>query len=30
MGWLARYQRFWTERLDALEALLEARRKGEG
>lgn len=28
MGWLARYQRFWTERLDALEALLEARRKG--
>jgi DNA-binding transcriptional ArsR family regulator len=29
MGWLARYQRFWTERLDALEALLEARRKGE-
>lgn len=30
MGWLTRYQRFWTERLDALEALLEARRKGEG
>ena len=30
MGWLARYQRFWTERLDALEALLEARRKSEG
>lgn len=30
MSWLARYQRFWTERLDALEALLEARRKGEG
>ncbi|WP_291652042.1 metalloregulator ArsR/SmtB family transcription factor [Bosea sp. (in: a-proteobacteria)] len=29
MGWLARYQRFWTERLDALEALLEARRIGE-
>ena len=29
MGWLARYQRFWTERLDALEALLEARRKGQ-
>jgi len=27
MGWLARYQRFWTQRLDALEALLEARRK---
>ena len=30
MGWLAHYQRFWTERLDALEALLEARRKSEG
>lgn len=30
MGWLAHYQRFWTERLDALEALLESRRKGEG
>lgn len=30
MGWLAHYQRFWTQRLDALEALLEARRKGEG
>ena len=30
MGWLARYQRFWTGRLDALEALLEARRKGDG
>jgi DNA-binding transcriptional ArsR family regulator len=29
MGWLAHYQRFWTRRLDALEALLEARRKGE-
>lgn len=29
MGWLARYQRFWTERLDALEALLEARRKDQ-
>lgn len=27
MGWLARYQRFWTQRLDALEALLEARRR---
>ena len=27
MGWLARYQRFWTERLDALAALLEARRQ---
>jgi DNA-binding transcriptional ArsR family regulator len=22
-GWLRRYERFWTERLDALEALLE-------
>jgi len=30
MGWLAHYQRFWTQRLDALEALLEARRKDEG
>ncbi|WP_248313307.1 helix-turn-helix domain-containing protein [Bosea sp. F3-2] len=30
MGWLAHYQRFWTQRLDALEALLEARRRGEG
>ena len=30
MGWLAHYQRFWAQRLDALEALLEARRKGEG
>ena len=29
MGWLARYQRFWTERLDALEAMLAARREGE-
>lgn len=27
MGWLARYQRFWAQRLDALEALLEARRQ---
>ncbi|MFY8151511.1 MAG: ArsR/SmtB family transcription factor [Hyphomicrobiales bacterium] len=27
MGWLARYQRFWSQRLDALEAMLEARRK---
>ena len=27
MGWLASYQRFWTQRLDALEAMLEARRK---
>ncbi len=26
MGWLARYQRFWTQRLDALEALLNERR----
>lgn len=30
MGWLAHYQRFWAQRLDALEALLEERRKGEG
>ena len=28
MGWLARYQRFWTQRLDALAALLDARRQG--
>ncbi|MCU4182180.1 ArsR/SmtB family transcription factor [Bosea sp. BH3] len=27
MGWLQHYQRFWTARLDALEALLEARRR---
>ena len=26
MGWLARYQRFWTQRLDALEAMLNERR----
>lgn len=25
MGWLAHYQRFWTQRLDALEALFPAR-----
>lgn len=34
MSWLARYQRFWTQRLDALEALLNERRRepsaGEG
>lgn len=27
MGWLAHYQRFWTQRLDALEALLNQQRK---
>nr|WP_248310847.1 helix-turn-helix domain-containing protein [Bosea vaviloviae] len=27
MGWLARYQRFWTQRLDALEGMLEERRR---
>ncbi|WP_236841796.1 ArsR/SmtB family transcription factor [Bosea sp. PAMC 26642] len=27
MGWLARYQRFWTQRLDALEAMLAEQRK---
>ncbi|PZO03899.1 MAG: transcriptional regulator [Hyphomicrobiales bacterium] len=27
MGWLARYQRFWTQRLDALEAMLNERRR---
>lgn len=27
MGWLARYQRFWTQRLDALEAMLNEQRK---
>lgn len=26
MGWLARYQRFWSQRLDALEALLNEGR----
>jgi len=26
MSWLARYQRFWTKRLDALEAMLNERR----
>jgi DNA-binding transcriptional ArsR family regulator len=30
MGWLARYQRFWTQRLDALEAMLNARRRPSG
>lgn len=30
MGWLARYQRFWTQRLDALEAMLTERRAGKG
>jgi DNA-binding transcriptional ArsR family regulator len=30
MGWLARYQRFWTQRLDALEAMLNARRRTAG
>lgn len=29
MSWLARYQRFWTQRLDALAALLDARRQGQ-
>lgn len=27
MAWLARYQRFWSQRLDALEALLNERRE---
>jgi len=26
MNWLARYQRFWSQRLDALEALLNEQR----
>ncbi|PTM38675.1 metalloregulator ArsR/SmtB family transcription factor [Bosea sp. 124] len=30
MGWLARYQRFWTQRLDALEAMLNERRQERG
>lgn len=30
MGWLARYQRFWTRRLDALEAMLNDRRRDGG
>jgi hypothetical protein len=27
MGWLARYERFWREKLDALEAFLSSLRK---
>lgn len=30
MGWLARYQRFWTQRLDALEAMLNERHRPGG
>lgn len=30
MGWLARYQRFWTQRLDALEAMLNERGRDGG
>ncbi len=26
MGWLARYMRFWSQKLDALEALLNCAR----
>jgi hypothetical protein len=29
MGWLGHYQRFWTERLDALEAMFNAQRRSE-
>lgn len=29
MSWLAHYQRFWTQRLDALEAMLEERHKDD-
>jgi len=29
MGWLAHYQRFWTQRLDALEAMFNAQRRSE-
>lgn len=29
MGWLARYQRFWTQRLDALEARRKAPSEAE-
>lgn len=28
MGWLRRYERFWRERLDALEAFINGLRKG--
>lgn len=27
MGWLRRYERFWREKLDALEAFLSGLRK---
>lgn len=29
MAWLARYQRFWVQRLDALEVMLDDRRRDE-
>ena len=28
-AWASRYERFWTDRLDKLEALLKANRKGD-
>lgn len=28
MGWLRRYERFWREKLDALEAFFNGLRKG--
>ncbi|WP_181832752.1 hypothetical protein [Bosea caraganae] len=28
MGWLRRYERFWREKLDALEAFFTGSRKG--
>lgn len=30
MGWLRRYERFWREKLDALEAFFKGPRKGTG
>ena len=28
-GWASRYERFWSDRLDKLEAFLKANRKGD-
>jgi DNA-binding transcriptional ArsR family regulator len=28
-GWVSRYERFWSDRLDKLEAFLKANRKGD-
>jgi len=29
MEWMSRYERFWTERLDALDEYLESKNKGD-